>query len=71
MCAGIKTYMFAPLLKEAYSYEYADEPRYDHLIELLRNILRDNNFSVNMIFSWNKEFFKRFYRVIKERDEPE
>ena len=64
MCAGVKTEMFAPLLREAYSYEYADEPRYNRLINMLKKILVTKNYSVNMIFSWNKVFFKKFESVL-------
>ena len=64
MCAGFKTEMFAPLLREAYSYEYADEPRYNRLINMLKKILVTKNYSVNMIFSWNKVFFKKFESVL-------
>lgn len=39
MCGGPKTAMLAPLLKEAYSYRYDDEPRYDFFKRELIRIL--------------------------------
>ena len=49
-----------PLLKEAYSYDYSDEPQYGKLIFMMEHELIKMNCVPDKYFSWfNKEFWGR------------
>ena len=56
--------MFGDLMREAYSYSYYEQPNYEHLISLLKQILSDNQNRDNMKFSWNWRFFHEFRSII-------
>jgi hypothetical protein len=50
----------SPLLKEAYSYEYADEPQYGKLIFMMEHALIKMNCVPDKYFSWfNNDFWGR------------
>ena len=47
----------APLLKESYSYDYLDEPRYGNLIFMMEKMLLDIYCIPDRYFSWfNKDY---------------
>lgn len=69
MCAGQKTEILAPLMKEAYSYSYSEEPRYDFIISELGNILSKMNHSDDRVFSWNRNFYQIFNQIIDCNEE--
>ena len=50
MCEGVS--YLVPLLKEAYSYEYSDEPQYGKLIFMLEFELLNMNCLPDKYFSW-------------------
>jgi hypothetical protein len=58
VCEGVS--YLVPLLKEAYSYEYSDEPQYGKLIFMLEFELLNMNCLPDKYFSWfNNEFWGR------------
>ena len=70
ICNGAKTKIFTSLLKESYSYEFEEQPRYEHFIGFFEKTLRSLNNQNDGIFSWNKKFFKSFKDILSEESAP-
>ena len=45
--------MFAPLLKEAYSYSYDEEPNYNKLVFMMKSMLIDLGYDLDNHFTWS------------------
>ena len=71
MCQGSDTELLTPLMEEAYSYSYLDEPRYDKLINMLQDILKSKDQKSNMKLSFNYQFFRKFQRILYQPNQQQ
>lgn len=60
--------MLTELMRETYTYQFADEPRYDVIIAGLKGLLKMYRSFPNRIFSWNMTFFTIFKDIIQDAD---